>query len=266
MALIKNAQATMLAREAVVLDLGDLRRQGDALIAQARARAETIVRDAEHERDRIVAGAAERGHAEGLARGEEEGRRRGEEAGRLAALEAQSAQIRSLIERWTRAVEQFERDRAGLLEGAQRDVVRLGMLIGERVTKRVIQTDPSVASEQVASALGLVLRPTGVVVAVNPEDRGLVERTLPGLTERLGGSAHVRLVADAAISRGSCVVRCAGAGPGGEGGGGSVGGGGNAGGEIDATVETQLRRIAELIVPDESRGGSGGSARSGEQS
>ncbi|MBX3386094.1 MAG: hypothetical protein KF768_05960 [Phycisphaeraceae bacterium] len=251
MTLIKNAQAAMLAREAVVLDLGDLRRQGEALVAQARARAEAIVREAEAERDRIVAGAAERGHAEGVERGLSEGRRKGEEAGRAEALTTQSAAIETMTARWTEAVSAFEADRTALLESAQRDVIRLAVLIGERVTKRIVETDPSVASEQVAEALRLVLRPTGVVVAVNPEDRAMVESALPGLVATIGAASHVQLVDDPALSRGSCIVRCVGNGA-------EVGAGAGAGGEIDATIGTQLERIAELIVPGGDDGRSGG--------
>jgi len=69
MALIKAAQTGDLQREAIVLDLGDLRRQAADLRAAAEATAERIVDEARRQAKALTDGAAERGHAEGLERG-----------------------------------------------------------------------------------------------------------------------------------------------------------------------------------------------------
>ncbi len=259
MALIKHAQATLMAREAVVLDLGDLRNQGEAIIAQARARAAEIIREAEAERDRIVAGASQKGHAEGSVRGEADGRAKGETAGKAEALATHAAAFEALCAGWTDALSNFESIRQDLLDAAQHDVVQLALLIAERVTKRLIQSDPSVVVSQVSAALGLVLRSTSVTISVHPDDLELVRSAMPTLAANTAAAKHSTLRQDSRLSRGSCVVRSAGAherlcAPQDSAHATAINTGDinareGTGGEIDASIEVQLDRIAELIVP-----------------
>ena len=264
MAVIKDAQARDMARQAVVLDLGDLSRQASTILDQARREAEKIVRDARAERERIVAGAAEQGraqgHAEGLARGTQEG----QEKGKAAAVAEYRKRLDDLAAQWTGAVERFDAAREELLTRVQRDVLELALLIAAKVTKRVIETDPGVVVEQARSVLELVAQPTAMVLAICPEDREVLERSLPALVARLPQLRHVELQEDPSVTRGSVLARSRGAGEpaaaggGGSGrgrgsGGGGVGGGG--GGEIDATIETQLSRIVEALIPGGVRGG-----------
>src|SRR5437879_148228 len=104
MALIKNSNAAVIARDAVVLDLSDLRRQGEALLAQARARADQVLAEAAAERDRLVAGAAEAGRDQGLAEGLADGRARGLDEGRAQAIAGYKPRLESLEAAWTAAL------------------------------------------------------------------------------------------------------------------------------------------------------------------
>lgn len=240
MALIKHANAKELTRDAIVLDLGDLQRQGEVLIQSARNRAAEIIRQAEAERDRLLSGAAEKGHAEGFARGIEEGRARGQEEGRAAAAEAAAAQLQAIRDGWDAALAAFVADRERMLAQAREDVLRLALRIAEKVTKRKIATDSSVAVAQVESVLSLVSRSTDLLILINPDDRAAVEQALPALLTSLaaGGARGVELVDDHTLPRGSCIARMRGADPGSGG-----------GGEIDASIDTQLDRIAEALLP-----------------
>ncbi len=249
MALIKQANAKELTKGAIVLDLGDLRRQGEAIIQQAREQAAAIVREAQAERDRLIAGAAERGHAEGLARGLEQGRAKGREEGHAEAMGAAQERAAALCASWEAALAEFAGRREAMLLEARMDILRLAVLIAEKVTKRVVQIDPEVAAAQVESVLGLIARPTEVVLSINPEDRAVVERVLPGVAARLGAVRGVALRDDPALGRGSCVARMRG----GEGDGAGVGGG-----EIDASISTQLDRIVAALLPGEGRGAGAG--------
>lgn len=250
MALIKHANAKELTKGAIVLDLGDLRRQGEAIIQRAREQAAAIVREAEAERDRLVAGAAERGYAEGLARGLEEGRARGREEGHAEAMEAARQHAEALCASWEAALAEFTERREAMLLEARMDVLRLAVLIAEKVTKRVVRIDPEVAAAQVESVLGLIARPTEVVLSINPEDRAVVERVLPGVMARLGTVRGVELRDDANLERGSCVARMR-------------GNDGVGGGEIDASISTQLDRIVSALLPGEERGSSAGEPAGG---
>lgn len=241
MALIKQANARDLARDAIVLDLGDLQRQGDMLVSQARARADAIIAEARAERQRILAGASEQGHAEGLAVGRAAGYEAGLEAGRAAALTEFKDKLAGLDAAWSAAAESFNNSRELLLRSAQRDVLRVAVRIAERVTKRVIRIDPAVAAAQLEAVLAVVVRPTRLTVRIHPDDRPTVEAALPQLAAIFTAARHVDLVDDPSLTRGSCVAvtRPPGASD----------ADGGLGGEIDASISTQLERIAEALLP-----------------
>lgn len=231
MALIRQAAANTAAREAVVLDLGDLAAQGELLKARARAEADRILAAARDQREKLVRDGAADGRREGLARGVEEGRKQGAEAGRKEALAAHGERLKTLEASWGAALAAFEADRDRMLVEARQDVVRLAAAIGELVTKRALALEPGRVTDQLAAVLALLARPTRLVVAVHPDDEPIVRESLPGLAARIGAAAHVELVADTTLERGSCVARS------------------GAGGEIDASIRTQLERISEVLLP-----------------
>lgn len=233
MALIKHAEARDLAREAIVLDLGDLARQGEQLRSRSKAEADAILANARAERDRLLAGAREEGRREGLELGLAEGRRQGAEQGRAEALAEAKASLDAMVAAWTSALGSFEGQRDAMLLEARRDVLRLALKIAEKVTKRAIRLDPAVVKDQLAAVLSLVTKPTGLTIAVHPDDLARARETLPALCERLARGSHVELVADASLAPGSCVARTAG------------------GGEIDASIDGQLDRIVEALLPGE---------------
>jgi flagellar biosynthesis/type III secretory pathway protein FliH len=241
MALIKQANARDLARDAIVLDLGDLQRQGAMLVTQARAQAEAIIAEARAERQRILAGAAEQGHAEGLAAGHAAGHQAGFEAGRAAALAEFKDQLAKLDAAWSAAAESFNNSREHLLRSAQRDVLRVAVRIAERVTKRVIRIDPAVAAAQLEAVLAVVVRPTRLTVRIHPDDRPTVEAALPRLAAIFTAARHVELVEDPSLTRGSCIAVTRPPG--------SSDADTGLGGEIDASISTQLDRIVEALLP-----------------
>ncbi len=81
------------------------------------------------------------------------------------------------------------------------------------------------------AAMDHVLQPLDVTIRIHGDDRPVLESAMPELVEQIAGLAHVQLVDDPAVDRAGCVV-CYGE------------------GRVDATVETQLRRLVETIMPD----------------
>ena len=73
MAVIKSQNAQTLLKDAVVLDLGDLRRQAAERQEEAQAQARRIVAQAQDEAHRLTAGA----HAKGFEQGMREGLAKG---------------------------------------------------------------------------------------------------------------------------------------------------------------------------------------------
>lgn len=231
MALIRGANAAEQARSAVTLHLGDLAREGAQIQTDAAQRAQAFVREARAERERILAGAREQGHAEGFAQGLAAGKVAGAAEGSAAAIVQTRAALDSLGAGWMKALAQFEAGRDHLYQSARADVVRLAFALAERIVKRAIDAHPETVVAQMQAALDLLARPTRLTVAVHPEDDALARRALPALGAALDSGHHVQLVHDARLARGSCVLRS------------------TEGGVIDASIQAQLDRAAELLVP-----------------
>lgn len=230
MALVKNAESGTIARNAVVLDLGDLARQAAILKAEAVEEAARIRRAGEEERTRLIADAREIGFAEGHAEGFKAGHAEGVEQGKAEALAVHAELLRKMDEGWTQALEAFESRRERLLSEARVDVLRLALKIAEKVTRRAIEVDPESVVAQLDAALEHVLAPTRLVVRVNPEDADIAASALPQRTAKLQNAQHVELRSDDSLQRGDCVIE-------------------TVGGEIDARIDTQIERIVNALLP-----------------
>ncbi len=237
MAVIKRADADTFARKAVSLHLGDLNRQGDELVARARQEAGTILAEARAEAERLIAGAAEIGRAAGHDEGLAEGREKGHEEGYSAALRASAETISQLESAWRRALDLLEGDRARMVAEARLDIVRLASVFAERVAKRAVELDCSTVERQIEAVVSAAIRPSRLVLAVHPDDAEPARDAMPALLERVGSSADVEITPDPSLRRGSCVARLAG---------GSI---------IDASVDTQIDRLIEAMLPGEGRAG-----------
>ena len=229
MALIKNRDADGLVMRGFE-DLGQLRSQADQIIAAARAEAGLILEAARAEAQTLIGEATPRGFAEGREQGLTEGRAEGEQSGRDEMIRQYTAQLETLAASWTATMAELESGRQDMLHGAREDIVQLALVIGGRIARRVIELDPAVVQDQVAEVLALVTQPSAVTLCIHPGDRKLVESVLPALCEKLGRSDHVDLRDDPEVERGGCVVR-------------------TGKGRIDATVGTQIDRIAKTLLP-----------------
>lgn len=240
MGMIRQTASGPALKDAIVLNLGDLSREAHALAERARAEADRILAEARQERQRLIESASgegyAKGHAEGLARGREEGLA----AGKAEALTEYRERLGAIEAGWGEALSVFVGERGRLLAEARADVVRLAVLLAERLTKRRLELDPGLVVDQVESVLRLVARPTRLVIRLHPLDLPLVREAMPGLLSRLPMAEHVELVTDAALERGSCVATTAG------------------GGMIEAAIGSQLERIAAELLPE--RGGAAGKA------
>ncbi len=233
MGVLRTSDAERAVSGAIVLDLGDLRRQGDELLARARREAARIVDDARAERERLLAGAREEGRAAGRAEGRSAGLDEGRAQGRAEAAAAHGATLKVIEDTWRASLQAFAGERERMLQEAQTDVLRLALRLGEKVTRVTLAARPEACVAQVRDVLALIARPTRLEVRVHPDDEPLVREALPALAGALGAGAHAELLTDATIARGGCLVRTPG------------------GGGIDATIETQLDRIARALLAED---------------
>ena len=231
MPVLKATQTSPLIKDAIVLDLGDVSRQAERLRQAAREKARQIL-DTAQQQARTIAKqtydeALAKGHESGFAQGMEEGREEGKATARSEAAD----DLKQVEATWLQAARQWQADRQQLFQCSQEQVVDFALLLAQKLLHRVIEMDRSVIVDQVANALGYVLRPLDVKVCIHPEDRPSLEDALPQLMAEFSHLEQIELIDDDAISRGGCVVKYG-------------------QGRIDATVETQLRRVVELMLPD----------------
>lgn len=235
MPLVKNAHARDLLKNAVVLDLGDIRKQAETILQEARNAAERIIIDAHEEAARLTEGASQRGHEDGHARGLTEGHAEGVDTGQregeAAAREQLAEQLKTIEQAWVAALEDWNARRAAQLEEGRRDLLRFSLAIAERIVGRMPQHDATRVRDQVSEAIDLLIDRTKLTVRVHPRDSSMVKSHLPGILSQLGAGSDATLKADPSVTRGGCIVS-------------------TPDGEVDGQLETQLERIVEGVLPE----------------
>jgi flagellar assembly protein FliH len=230
-AVIRQASGNRIARDAIVLDLGDLARQGELLRSHARGQASDIIKEAHRERARLIEGADRQGFEAGLTRGLEEGLKQGMEEGREKAQAEHSARLAELEAAWTAALEEFSRERGAILTEAKQDILKLAAMLGEQVVKRTISIDPNVVVDQLSSLLALVGAGHRLRLRVSPADVETARHALPGLLARFAPGTHAEIEEDTSLLPGSCISMS------------------ERGGVVDASIHTQVQRLIEALIP-----------------
>ena len=154
------------------------------------------------------------------------GFREGEAAGRTAAQN----EMRPLIERLARTIDELAALRPRLRQQAERDLVRLAVAIARRVVRRELTIDPQAITGLVKAALEQLSAGERIRVRVHPEDEATVRSCLVAA----GRAASVEVSGDAALERGSAILE-------------------TERGNLDASAETQLAEI-ERGLTDRFRG------------
>lgn len=234
MALIKRADVDNYVRDAYVMDLNDLESRGRSCIDAAHAQAAQILADAKKKREELLSTASEDGFTKGHAKGLEEGNAKGVEIGTQEARDLQMQLLDQLSQMWIAQLDAFEQQRDSMLAQARTQIVELGAMIAQRVTRRIVELDPSIVLNQMDAALSCVTEPTRLVLAVHPDDVEIAQQEIPKLIERFSRCEHAQVVTDTTLERGSCVARTSG------------------GGIIDASLTKQLDRIINAILPMDS--------------
>jgi flagellar assembly protein FliH len=142
--------------------------------------------------------------------------REGEAAGRKAA----EADLRPVLERLTRSIEEIAGLRPALLAQAEAGLVKLAVAIARRVLHREISLDPDALAGVVRAALEKVRIEEVSRVRAHPAEAGALRAAL----ERTAGARGLAVEADASLERGSLIIE-------------------TSRGRLDASVDTQLAEI-----------------------
>lgn len=230
MPVLKQNHSTPAMREAIVLDLGDIGAQAARIRAAAEAEASKIIAEAQAQSETLAEKLCHEAEQKGFAQGVEKGDAEGREQGRAQALADATEQLNQLVTAWSQVAMDWEQQRIEMEREARQAVLDFALSAAEKIVHRVIEVDESVVVDQAAQALSLVLSTQDATVCVHPVDRPILEDALPELLKELSALAHVNLIEDESITPGGCVVQFG-------------------QGRIDATVERQLQRLTDLILP-----------------
>jgi flagellar biosynthesis/type III secretory pathway protein FliH len=217
-------------RSACAFSFEDLESRGQQILRAAAAERARLLQEARLEAQRAAVELVEQSRAEGLAQGRaaglEQARREAAETA-LAEARRQLAQLRQALEQALRDFDQAKRE---LLAEAEAGVISLALAIARRVCKRIGNADTTPAIENTRHALALARNQADLELRLHPDEMDAVRAAVPELLERAAGIEHVRVLADEQVSRGGCVLSMR-------------------DGAIDATIEAQLERIADVLAP-----------------
>ena len=115
------------------------------------------------------------------------------------------------------------------LAEAELAAVDLALRLAEKIVGSAIEADPEAVLGVIAGALRRATVRDHLVLEVNPADFELVHDLADELAARVGGVRRLDVIAERRVSRGGCVVR-------------------TEDGEIDARIEEQLARAAEVVA------------------
>lgn len=221
--------------------LAEVRAQAQRILEEARRQAEVMMRRAQEE----FATARQRGEEAGYRDGLERGRQEVREAARAEAAAEFARAHADLLAALQEMVQRFEGGWRALEAAFERDVVRLACAIAERIVRRTVKADPGVAARTVEHLVRQIGAGQRLSVVMHPRDVEALASVAPQLWERLRGSPHIEIVAEASAAPGGCLVRLA-------------------EGEIDARWETQIEQIASQLLGDSVNDEEGAEGRASE--
>ncbi len=238
MPLIKADQSVSMFKDAIVLNMNDVTEQAAQIKASAQQTAEKLIADARAKAQKVTDDHAEegyeKGYAEGFAKGQSEGYEKGHAEGftngHAEAIADAKTQFDPLVVAWDEAGRAWDAYHSQLDMDARDSVIELALRLAEKIIHRQLQVDPTVIVDQVTAALKNMTGATSLSIHVNPDDRAVMLEVMPQLIESFGQFKSMRVVDDPNIGRGGCILI-------------------HEHGRLNATLETQLRRAVELLLP-----------------
>lgn len=155
----------------------------------------------------------------------------GEAEGRTAGLAAVQAEAQSALQTLAAAGAELASLREQVISELEHDAVALALWVAEHIVAGAIEAEP----ERIVDVAGLALRRITerrhVTLVVNPADLDLLAQSVGRLQAELGGIEHCNVQSDRRVDRGGVLAR-------------------TDAGEIDASIETQLARVREIVTAE----------------
>ena len=184
----------------------------EEILAQAEAKAASLVQEAATEAETIREEARKKGRAEGLESGRAE----------LEGLKEDAAR------RLLGAATAIENTRPQVLQELEQELVQLAVMAASKVVAKELQTNPEVVRSVVLSALKIISQTRSVKIRISPQDLEMIETIQPRIAADYPDLAKIDLIPDKDVSPGGCLVTTESE-------------------EIDATMETRIQNLAEAM-------------------
>ncbi|MBT3198937.1 MAG: hypothetical protein HN350_03385 [Phycisphaerales bacterium] len=228
--IIKKSKRLSGAADAV-MQLSDIARQVNEVVLDARKTAARISAEARAKAELTRQQARQQGYDEGFAQGREQGVLDGAKEG--------AEQARSQIAGESKGLTQLAGSIMSALDGssdrpyelASDEVLAFTLELATKIVGQLARTDISVARSNLVKAMKLAHAEGEIIVSVNPAQLQGLSRDFAEFVEVIDAAGRTRLVADEQVGPGGVKIT-------------------TARGVIDATVETQLAKVASALAAD----------------
>lgn len=203
----------------------------------ARAEAAKLIDDATADAEEILRGAQERALAlveEGQRRAAEietQARSQGFDRGMADGRAAAQAEMDEMLATMRGLVEMARVERYKIIETAEPEIVRLSVMIAERILNQHVALDDQTVVEMARSAITRLVNRETVTVRVNPADIEMMRQHREKLMQ-MNDIDNMRVIEDQRVDRGGIVIE-------------------TDAGTIDAKISTQLREVRRLLAVED---------------
>ena len=212
--------------QAPPVDWNAVRGEASVLVEHAHADAEALIAEAQQRAIELISDAA--AHAQDV---EDAARKTGFESGQADGQAAAGAELDEMLSTMRGLVDVARAERHKIIEGAEPEIIRLAMLLAEKILHQQISLDKTVVVSMARAAISRLVNREMVTVRVNPAD---IE-TMREHKDRILANTdleHLRLLEDLRVDRGGVMME-------------------TESGTIDAKVDTQIREARRVLQVDD---------------
>jgi flagellar assembly protein FliH len=161
----------------------------------------------------------------------QQARATGEAEGRAAGMAAARDEMEPALQAMAGAVAALEVVREDLIAQLENDAVTLALQLAEQIVAGAIEVAPERVIEIAGVALRRIRDRRHVTLVVNPSDLDHISHSVAALRAELGGIEQLNVQSDRRVGRGGVLAR-------------------TDEGEVDASIETQLARVKEIVAAE----------------
>lgn len=222
-----RAEAETIVAKAEAAAFDEVKRKNDQALRirrEAEEGAEKALKDAETKIAALEAQA--KGRLDEISK---EAQRKGWEEGREEGYKEGKAEVTRLVDRLHVILERAMDKRSEILEQTEAQIVELVLLISRKVVKTISENQKNVVVSNIAQALRKLKTRSEVIIKVNLADLQLATEHIKDFVEMAENAKGITVVEDTSVDRGGCLIE-------------------TDFGEIDARIQSQLHELEEKIL------------------